>query len=126
MNGTADADAQQPTRLFHYTCTHGAAAIRRDRVVRAYPHPYLPRPLSWFTDLDVPAPAALGLTAHNVCDRTAHRFSVRTTAAVWWPDYAQWAIAPDLRRDFDQRPGALPDRWWVATEPVPIEEEASA
>lgn len=113
-----------PIRLWHFTCSHSAAGITRERVLRPHRHPYLREPLLWLTDLDSPAfRDALGLTSYILkCDRTEHRFSVLTDAAVWWPTYARSRINPQCRRALENAPGVMPAHWWVSTEPIPIEE----
>jgi hypothetical protein len=70
--------------LWHYTCKHVAARIdRAGGVLRPVPQFLLTgQPvLVWLTDLAVPDPDALGLTANVLtCDRTEIRY------AVPWPE----------------------------------------
>ena len=107
--------------LYHYTCDDGATGIARDGMLLPFPHPLLPEPLVWLTDLDTPIPDALGLTSLLVtCDRTAHRFTVRTGTAIWWPRYAR-RVDPAIRRMFDLTPGAMPTHWWVSTTALRLE-----
>ena len=112
--------------LFHYTCDHGAEGIRRSGVLRPNPQALLPRPLVWLTDLAEPHRDALGLTSLILsCDRTAHRFRVDTTAAMWWPHYAR-TVPPWAREALDGEPGAMPAHWWVVDVPVPIDPDHPA
>ncbi len=112
-------------KLHHYTCDHGADGIRRAGVLRPHLHPWLPDPLVWLTDLDVPVADALGLTSHILsCDRIAHRFTVAAhPSAVWWPRFARTLPDRAVREALEGAPGVLPAHWWVNREPVPVMEE---
>jgi hypothetical protein len=101
--------------LYHYSCRHGADAIHRDGgLLRPHQHPWLPEPLLWLTDLDVPHREGLGLTSITLhCDRTEFRFAVDTTTAIWWPQYAH-RINRSVRAQFDAAAGAMPAHWWVS------------
>lgn len=113
--------------LYHYTCSHGNLAISRDGMVRPLVsilnNSALTVPTSahfaWFTDLDVPHREALGLTSNILnCDRTEHRFRVTDRSGM-----ARWIDIRRLRPDLwhlEDAPGAMPQHWWVATEPVPV------
>lgn len=110
-------------RLWHFTCSHSAGPIRDGGELRPWPHPLLPEPLVWLTDLEEPFRDGLGLTSHTLtCDRTEHRFEVvDPTTAIWWPTYARTLrLGGWVRRELDQAPGAMPAHWWVSTEPVPV------
>lgn len=110
-----------PTMLWHYTCEHSLAGIRRDGRLRPFPHPLLPEPLVWLTDLDAAWPEALGLTSRvQKCDRTAHRFQAASTAtAAPWLRYRR-RVQPEARGALESAPGAMPAHWWISTSPVPI------
>jgi hypothetical protein len=112
-----------PARLWHFTCSHSVESIRRIGQLRPHPHPLLPEPLVWLTDLEHAWREALGLTSHTLmCDRTAHRFEAAdVTAAVWWPAYArQQRIPRHVRASFEDEPGVMPRHWWVSPIGVPI------
>lgn len=110
-----------PTRLYHYTCSHAAPQIEASGALRPHRQPQLDgRLLVWFTDMQHPDRDALGLTSHLLrCDRTEHRVTVETGQAVWWPVYAR--RMPRVMRDvIETCPGVLPMHWWVASGHVPI------
>ena len=107
-------------RLIHYTCSHSAAKITLDRVLR--PNPLSFRHLLWFTDLEQPDMFGLGLTKFSLrCDRTEFKCVVETDSAVRWTVWAH-----DNKVDFANRlgldgaEGAKPLRWWVSEVEVPI------
>ena len=111
--------------LYHYTCDHAVKGIREVGHVLplASMYPESPMPqwgiFAWFTDLDVPDMAGLGLTSTIIsCDRTAYRFKVTDSTEVErWANvrrFHPWATA------LESAPGAMPAHWWVATEPVPV------
>ncbi len=105
-------------RLWHYTCDHGAAGIRRDGIVR--PSTVAAFAVAWFTDLETPDRTRLGLTSqHIACDRTAWRVEVDPDAAERWTAYARRARVPrDLRDALEA--GRLPAHWWVSESPVRV------
>jgi hypothetical protein len=108
--------------LYHYTCAHGAAGIRRDRQLVGNPHPYLLEagPLIHLTDLERPDRYGLGLTSYGLgCDRTAYRVTVATESAGHWPVFAR-AMRREVRERFEACPGALPMHWWIGREPIPV------
>lgn len=129
-----------PQRLYHYTCSHGATGISRDRFVLPLemlganvevmdPETRWLAGLSWFTDLAaLPSRHVLGLTSyHLLCDRTEHRFEVafHPSRVAWWPAFCAEGIRegrlPGSARELSFSPGAMPAHWYVARIPVPIE-----
>jgi len=105
--------------LFHWTCEHGADAIRRDGMV-VKPH----LGLSWWTDMDKAdrhTRAACVLTSNTIkCDRMQYRCrAVSFGLLIPWSAYAVDAD-PAFVETLEQVPGADPSRWWVASEPVPV------
>ena len=107
-------------RLLHYTCSHAAAKIGVDRVLR--PNPLSFRHLLWLTDLESPSVLGLGLTNYMLrCNRTEFRCVVETENAVKWTKWAH-----DNKVDFvnrlglDGAEGAMPLRWWVSEVEIPI------
>jgi len=107
-------------RLIHFTCSHSAAKIEADRVLR--PNPLSFRHLLWLTDLEQPDVLGLGLTSFMLrCNRTEWKVVVETDSAVKW---TRWAH--DNKVDFanrlglDGNPGAMPLRWWVSESDIPI------
>lgn len=117
------------TDLYHYSCDHGARGIERTRLV--VPISYILSAqkltlaplgwLAWFTDLDAPIPAVLGLTSSQLgCDRTTHRFRVTDPAPVVpWLDHP--ASRTRLGRALMTTPGGMPRHWFVSEAPVPVE-----
>lgn len=108
--------------LYHYTCRHRAAFIRRERMLKGNPHPWLldVGPLIHLTDLDQPDRLALGLTSNILtCDRTEFRVTVETDVAERWSVFAR-TIPRRVREGLETAPGALPAHWWVARMPLPI------
>ena len=112
---------------WHYTCDHGRAALGDAGIV--HPAKYLtdrpmpwPGRFAWFTDMDTPQPAALGLTRILVsCDRTAHRYRVTDdTHLTPWSDFAR-NLPRAVRDELELEPGARPRHWWVALLGVPVE-----
>ena len=107
-------------QAYHYTCDHGAQGIRRDGLIKTNPHPWLPIPLAWFTDLDAPIRDALGLTSQILtCDRTEHRFEASPHGLLWWPIYAR-ELSAEIRWGLESAPGALPMHWWISDRDVPV------
>src|SRR5918999_1030958 len=109
------------TTIWHYTCDHSAAGIRRDGLVKPHHQVVLGGALSWWTDLDRGHRFAIGLTSQILrCDRMAHRFEVKDPARlVHWPVFARAERIPrDVRDDLED--GRLPAHWWVASEPVEV------
>jgi hypothetical protein len=117
--------------LYHYTCDHRAPLVRADGlVVPAHhlrrddgrPNPVALIPwcaFAWFTDLEVPIRAALGLTSDLVaCDRTEYRFrAIEGARLVHWTDIRRrygWAEI------LETAPGARPAHWYVSADPVPV------
>lgn len=110
-----------PRLLWHYTCDHGAAAIRRERLIKPNPHPFLGAlAVAWFTDLEPAYRFEIGLTSDRLaCDRMAHRFPVRSEGVEWWPKAARRLAVPVLVRA-EMETGRLPAHWWVSLTPVEI------
>lgn len=105
---------------YHYTCDHNITQIRRTGILIPNRHLWLPKPLVWLTDLDVPIREALGLTSTILkCDRTKNRVECQPTTAVWWPHYAR-SLPAETRYMFEAAPGAAPVHWWVSDQPVPL------
>jgi hypothetical protein len=135
----------QPALLFHYTCIHAAADIRRTGEVR--PGAMLGidrkklrgmtveeqravldiRSFAWFTDLAPPAPKGpLGLTMHSIqCDRTEFCFQVEPD----WDQVRWWMHVrrehPDLLQ-LEAEPRSLPMHWFVSEKPVAVYREWDA
>ena len=106
--------------LFHYTCAdHGYRGILRTGLVMPYPQPVLlGQPVSWWTDLALPDPTALGLTRNVLrCDRTEQRFETHRVDLLtpWW-EFARNVLGESRRR---LEAAGAPRHWWVATLPVP-------
>jgi hypothetical protein len=116
--------------IYHYTCEHGRQALGERGAVRPLAD-WNPRAatllgnrihmamLSWFTDLDVAVPHALGLTRGTIeCDRTAHRYRVIDDGLI-----VPWLASPWRRGwllDLERVKGAMPRHWYVATVPVRV------
>lgn len=120
---TASPRSSMNVPLYHYSCDHGAAGIRKDGKVVPQNSILGHLRCSWWADLAVPDREGLGLTSTLLdCDRTAHRFEATRTAGI-----LPWAAA---RRHFDpwiadaleRTPGAKPRHWWVSFKPVRIEQ----
>lgn len=118
-----------PARLYHYTCTHGAQGIRRDRIIK--PASMLPGmseetadTLVWLTDLCPPVASSwLGLTQHRLrCDRTSTVFVVEDLAHVVW--YMRYRKRYPGLRVLEHEPGTQPMHWFVAPGPLPVVGEA--
>ena len=108
--------------LYHYTCSHAAPLIKRDGLLKLHPQPLLGgMPLIWFTDMDAPDRAALGLTSHTLkCDRTAFRVDVEAgDAIVRWFAFAR-PLPIEARRRLEFAPGVLPAHWYVSRSPYRI------
>jgi hypothetical protein len=111
------------TRLWHYTCDHGATGIRRDGFIRPNPNPFLGAALAWFTDLNPPDREALGLTSTMLhCDRLAHSFEVDSEAVQPWIEARRDLLrtAKKFVLTLESAPGAMPAHWYVSTVPVPV------
>lgn len=109
-------------RLYHYTCSHAALHIIKQRWLQANPHPLMPEvgPLIHLTDLDAPDRHGLGLTSYTLrCDRTEWRVTAVTSEAIHWPVFAR-TIPRHVREELESAPGALPMHWYVARGFVPV------
>ena len=124
----------EPMRLYHYTCDHGLLGIgmrgevlppiKHDASVMARvgeEHAWLAT-VSWFTDLDRPSQAALGLTMrHGICNRTQYRYLVTEPLLLHrWTRVAK-VFAP--REDIEKlhyAVGAMPMHWYICAEAVPV------
>lgn len=115
-----------PLRLWHYTCRDAVHLIREAGVLRPGPHPWLPEPVVWATDLEPDAvpdlDLALGLRGeHTRCDRTEYRFEVIEAGAFEpWSLYARRQIRAGVldrsaRELLDTTPGGFPRHWYVST-----------
>lgn len=110
--------------LYHFTCgDHGWLGITRDQQIRPYRHPFMKHlgPLLWLTDLAEPSsPEDIGLTSTMLsCDRTEHRFTVTTRAAMPWTsvrDHVQADVIEALETF------GYPERWWVVRRPLTTSE----
>lgn len=135
---------ETPPELYHYCCSHSAAAIISDPVLRpaaelrAAGHPIEVHQahawladISWLTDLDWISPTIdqsteriLGL--HRVslrCVRTEYRAMIQETAeAIWWPMYRRQLTgeALDLAHQLEAEAGCRPVHWWVMRQPAPV------
>lgn len=109
-------------RIWHYTCDHAAAGIRRDGLIKPNAQPALDGlPVSWFTDLDRGHRFEVGLTSRIIrCDRMAHRFEVKDPNGLeHWPVLARHLRVPREIRD-ELEDGRLPAHWWVSLNPVEV------
>lgn len=106
--------------LYHYTCSHRAPMVKRDRQLHPYAQPLLgQRPLVWLTDLPEPDRQGLGLTSMILsCDRTEWRCTVDDSDAEpwegWWPGRVDLPLVSEFT--FGRRPA----HWWVAAVPVAV------
>lgn len=109
--------------LYHYTCEHSAKSILAEGELHGNEHPLMPEagPIIWLTDMEVPDRLALGLTSRLLrCDRTAHRFAVRTDRAQHWPVAARRPELAAARRLLEFAPGVRPAHWWVVLNAGPL------
>jgi hypothetical protein len=129
--------------LYHYSCAHTREPIARagrlmplhdwrklDR--KLVEHGEAPSGLTrapsvvWLTDLaDLPNLAAiesLGLTSFLLdCDRTRYRYTVDGAGVLAWRDFVKaWRPNPIWLAMLEEF--GAPDRWFVATFPLPIVE----
>jgi len=105
---------------FHWTCEHGAAAIRRDGMT-VKPH----MGLSWWTDLSEPnrhTRAACCLTSVSLgCDRMQFKCRAASDALlIPWSEYkVEHGLDPEYIATLEGDK-ARPEHWWVANERVPV------
>lgn len=106
--------------LYHYTCAdHGLPGITSSGVVLPNWHPILMATVAWFTDQATPNRERLGLgMTLTRCDRMAYRFTVDASLC------RAWMESPERRsaRSWDLRSlerFGNPERWWIASVPVP-------
>lgn len=114
--------ARRP-KYVHWSCFHGEAGIRHLR--RVIPNKAAGG-VSWWTDLHGKGQTIrqqLGLTSNILeCDRMAIRF---------WADprderlLIPWVLyKPQVSEawawELENSPGAAPEHWWVATEPIRV------
>ncbi len=122
-------------RLYHFTCAHAEACIRRDGALipqvswrrldavlldagQAMTGLWRAPAVVWLTDMERPSRHRLGLTSIVLqCDRTEYRFEVDTDAAEPWTAFAARHKAnPEYLATLT----GDPRRWFVATGRVPI------
>lgn len=105
------------TRLFHFTCPHGAEAIgARGLLVPQARHPFLGCSVIWLTTEGAPDPELTGLTRRlTSCDRLAFRYVVTDLDACrpWLGSPERDAAPPAAVADLE-RYGA-PGQWWVTS-----------
>jgi hypothetical protein len=107
--------------LYHFTCSHAAKSIERERWLRPNRHVSLDHELVWLTDLDRPSIYGLGLTSTILrCDRTEWTVIVpQSDAIVSWGSWAhEHKIGRQMRDELEY--GAMPAHWYIAELPVPI------
>lgn len=117
---------------WHYTCDHGHRDIgdagellpvltQRPQLAAFLGATSWLFRLVWATDLDQPHGDALGLTRISInCDRSRHRYRITDpTPLVPWLEYAR-GLTQLQRASLEHIPGVKPDRWYVATAPVPV------
>jgi len=118
--------------LWHYTCKHAAARIRRKGIVLPgrllVPENAYMWPVSWWTTMDEPDREALGLTSIALsCDRTEYRFQPRKGELV----VPYLSVADDPRLAASLIPARLitalgdPEVWWVSFYAVRVIEDMS-
>jgi len=106
-----------PEKLYHYTCSHGRAAIGDVGTLIPGPDGYV-----WATDLAWPVTKALGLTNHILpCDRTEHRYEI--TAAEGLAGFLPWmAVRNTLPEEMvfalELAEGAMPRHWFLSASPA--------
>lgn len=101
--------------LYHYTCSHWAAAIARSHTLDPAVSVWN---LVWLTDLDHPDRDGLGLTSRTLtCDRTRYRFIVDHPVDVQrWVDVRR-TFPLSVRQGLETAPRAMPMHWYLtATE----------
>jgi hypothetical protein len=117
--------------LYHFTCHHGHDALgdKGDVVpleihspanVHLVPDEYRDMTrISWFTDLEIAFPEALGLTTRTIrCDRTLFRYRVVDTFGIVPWTLSVWRNG--RLRELEKADGALPVHWYVAAVPVRV------
>ncbi len=108
-------------QIWHYTCDHSAALIRRSGIVVPHPQPLLGHALSWWSDLGPEHRYEVGLTSETLdCDRMAYRFApIDMGVLTWWPDAARTLGVSHATRD-ELEDDRLPAHWWVSLLPVAV------
>jgi hypothetical protein len=115
------------TELYHLTCRHRAGEIVLAGQVIPHQQPvfgyFSDAKLSWFTHVPTARNVALGLTSHTLkCDRTERRFRVLEPEKVFrWNDIRS-VLPQDAVLALESAHGTRPEWWWVAQEPVRVEE----
>lgn len=134
-------------RFYHYTCQHSISAILSEGG-KLRPNPQLgfqPEvrrqaeaimgsdtdwaayvfPVVWVTDVDIRSRddaklVGLGQLAGNLtrCQRVEFRFIVPNVGLMPWARWADANADPEIRAYLEAAEGAVPERWWVAPEPV--------
>lgn len=104
-----------PARLFHFTCSHGAAAIgARGELVPQTRHPMLGCSVIWLTTEGTPDREATGLTSrYTSCDRMAFRYVVTDLGRCrpWLTSPEREAVAPGVVADLEHY--GAPEQWWI-------------
>jgi len=113
------------TEIFHLTCRHGAGKIiAGGLLVNPHPQPVLgDMPLAWFTHVPNARNQALGLTSHTLkCDRTERRFRVLEPEKIFRWNEIRAVLPRQSVIALEAAHGARPEWWWVAQEPVLVEQ----
>ena len=124
-------------RLYHYACSHSAAAIEREQKVKpmlswgaldyvlrqeGLPESGLVNapPIVWLTDMTAADDVmALGLTSDTIsCDRTEYRYEV-DVPEIKWDTFALLNGANRAWRNVLESHGK-PEHWFVALEPATV------
>ena len=118
----------EPVQLFHFTCRHSAAQIRKEGLIR--PHRlfgqhWMPR-LTWLTDdPDASHESLFGKpvpTSELACDRTEFQFVVEVLAgAMPWRQFVrEHPSMSDVARALALAPGVDHQRWWVTQDVIRV------
>jgi hypothetical protein len=118
--------------LYHFTCSHGHAAITETGVV-------LPASLaapdiewdelgdhrwiadhSWFTDQPDGLGSGLNHRTTSGCDRLTYRWRVTDPTNVNRFNDTGRVLPYAVRLELITRPDVMAGTWWCATEPVPV------
>lgn len=112
--------------LYHYTCSHGLAAIEADnwtlRPNLFARHLKMPQ-VVWLTDMPEPDRWALGLTKEILdCDRGEHRLTVPNIDSVLpWSNWCRENGYTRMQRDALEWGQAQPRHWFVSSQPIRCE-----
>lgn len=112
--------------LYHFTCSHGAAAIGKHGTLRPNANSLFGVPkIVWLTDQAQPKRDEVGLTSTILkCDRMEVRYRVvDNDRGVRWDDWKLKNVRRDTIQTLESFAGDGPRHWWVTERPIKVKRD---